>query len=112
MDLHCPLCHAKLRDSNPGPFCSSRECTRAQFALQAFLTSEANGTSLCHVTIQQVTRDPEGIYAVWCRYHDRRGRPVTLEGVRFNQDGIPMGQHIFLGNRTTQNSLDRRGLRR
>lgn len=95
--VRCPLCQAILRTANPGPFCSSQECVRAQFALQAYLANEIKG-ALNTVEIGHVDRDRDGIYTVWCRYPEkRRGEIVTLQGVRYNADGVGMGQHVTLG---------------
>jgi hypothetical protein len=92
----CPLCRALLRQGNEGPFCSSKECTRAQFALQAYLANELKG-ALTTVKIDLVERDSLGIYTVWCEYPEkRRGELISLQGVRYNQDGIGMGQHVTL----------------
>jgi len=95
--LHCPLCNAVLRHGNPGPFCSSVECVRAQFSLQAFLSSEIKG-ALSTVQIDHVDRDRDGIYMVWCSYPSKHhGEIVKLDGVRYNCDGVGMGQHVVLG---------------
>ncbi len=97
LPLRCPLCHAILRASNPGPFCASQECVRAQFALQAYLATEIKG-ALTTVQIARVERDKDGIYTVWCSYPEkRRGEIVKLDGIRYNQDGVGMGQHVTLG---------------
>lgn len=94
---HCPLCSTILRAANPGPFCSSKECVHAMFALQAFLSSEIKG-ALTTVQIDRVERDDSGIYTVWCSYPEKRqGEVVKLDGVRFNADGVGMGQHVTLG---------------
>lgn len=95
--VHCPLCHAILRTGNLGPFCSSQECVRAMFALQAYLATEVKG-ALTTVRIDRIERDKDGIYMVWCSYPEaRRGEIVKLDGVRYNQDGVGMGQHVTLG---------------
>jgi hypothetical protein len=95
--VHCPLCHAILRTGNLGPFCSAKECIRAMFALQAYLANEIKG-AMTTVEIRHIDRDADGIYTVWCSYPEkRRGEIVKLEGVRYNQDGVGMGQHVTLG---------------
>jgi hypothetical protein len=94
----CPLCGANLRSSNPGPFCTSRECTRAQFAFQAFIASELS-RSITRIRIDKVTRDDETVYTIWGRYNTREDKTVELDGVRFNADGIAMGQRFTLGKK-------------
>jgi hypothetical protein len=96
-ELRCPYCNAVLRHGNPGPFCSAQECVRAMFSLQAYLSSEIKG-ALATVQISHLSRDADGIYTVWCSYPaPRRGEVVRLEGVRYNGDGVGVGQHVTLG---------------
>jgi len=92
----CPLCGAVLRSSNPGPFCTNRECTRAHFAFQEFVASEL-GRSTTRVQVDKVTRDEDTVYSVWGHYETRHGEVVELNGMRFNADGIAMGQRFTLG---------------
>lgn len=96
MTRHCPLCNAALRRRNPGPFCMSRECVRAHLALQAFVNSELGGRSVTRMQIDKVLRDDETVYTVRGRYTTRKGKTVILDGVRFNEDGIAMGQRVVL----------------
>lgn len=94
----CPLCGSLLRQANPGPFCASRECTRAQFAFQAFVVSEL-GRSIVRVQIDRITRDEETVYTVFGRYVTRKRETIEMDGVRFNADGIAMGQRFTMGNK-------------
>lgn len=95
-DRRCALCGAKLRRGNQGPFCSSKECTKAHFALQAFVHGELGGRGMGHVTINSITRDADGIYTICGSYLTRKDENVRLNEVRFNCDGIAMGQRVTI----------------
>ncbi len=96
MQIKCPLCGTILRIGNEGPFCTRTECRHAQFALQAYLAQELEGRTLNTVRIDDLQQEKDGIYRVWCEYEGKRGAPVRLEGARFNEDGVGVGQRVSL----------------
>jgi len=95
-DRRCALCGATLRRSNDTLFCGSRECTKAHFALQAFVHGELGGRGMGHINLSSITRDEDGVYTICGSYVTRKDRKVRLNNVRFNADGIAMGQRVTL----------------
>ena len=55
------------------------------------------GRSIVRIQLDKVTRDDETVYTVHGRYTTKKGDTIELGGIRFNQDGIAMGQRFTLG---------------